>query len=513
VERELLSPSGRLTALARAEHLLLWGEGADARGHFPLLERRRERAGDLEGAALLATEVIQRGLAVVAQGHDTPGLLVFNSGPARQALIETRSPVSAGIQDFQRRHIASDSCWDGRQYCVRFLADLPAWGWKGFRLTPQGQPRPPWGKGQRIRSGTLSVEGTGSGRKLGGVGTGLRLAWGEQLAFDLALSYFGVAEIVGGTEVVRYLEPEGPPTFEVRGGAFPTLRVAQALDKNLHLVLETAVIGETVRCRAEFDFVRPLLIVRDMYGGQSPEPFFDPWGITMRGCLSGTPRCRVFYDIPFGFAEHSSDEPGFVTGFTACGLEREEGGGGLVIAHRKGGQSFFVSRNTGEVSLMLGSSTIGGPPRRGAASLEREGQPAHVFSFEREPFFGKYVHEWDLIPFQGGWRSAGIPQTLRAAYAEPWVSPGMPESGEGTLWRVEPEGVVVTGVAPREGQLTLILNEVSGKACGYQVQLLALDGTPLGAATGRIGAHGVARAAICASFKDARLALRNRVIG
>ena len=48
------------TCLSRADRLLLWAVNSDAKGWFPLYEKRRERMNALENSSILSRSVLAR---------------------------------------------------------------------------------------------------------------------------------------------------------------------------------------------------------------------------------------------------------------------------------------------------------------------------------------------------------------------------------------------------------------------------------------------------------------------
>jgi hypothetical protein len=83
VENRFLKRNGKTTILSKAEHLLLWAVNSDAKGWYPLYERRRERINSFVNSASLSEEIINRGLEVIAENIGVSGfdkyLIAFNS--------------------------------------------------------------------------------------------------------------------------------------------------------------------------------------------------------------------------------------------------------------------------------------------------------------------------------------------------------------------------------------------------------------------------------------------------
>ncbi|MBQ0006947.1 MAG: hypothetical protein KBS57_06055, partial [Alistipes sp.] len=66
IESRFLARDGKITLLSRAENLLLWAVNSDAKGWYPLYEKRRERMASLSESSSRSRELIDLGLSALA---------------------------------------------------------------------------------------------------------------------------------------------------------------------------------------------------------------------------------------------------------------------------------------------------------------------------------------------------------------------------------------------------------------------------------------------------------------
>lgn len=90
---------GRTTILSKSEHLLLWAVNSDAKGWFPLYEKRRERINSLHNSINLSSYVTSSvldavGKCIEPKDYDTY-YIILNPESARDTefSVETQSPV------------------------------------------------------------------------------------------------------------------------------------------------------------------------------------------------------------------------------------------------------------------------------------------------------------------------------------------------------------------------------------------------------------------------------------
>jgi hypothetical protein len=103
VEPKYLSKDGQVTLMSKIENLLLWAVNSDARGWYPLYEKRRERINSLENSSALSRSLINHGLDIITQGIKAKGydkyFIMFNAEPERNKII-TRNRLSFKYLDF-----------------------------------------------------------------------------------------------------------------------------------------------------------------------------------------------------------------------------------------------------------------------------------------------------------------------------------------------------------------------------------------------------------------------------
>lgn len=161
VEPKYLARGGEITLLSRAEHLLLWAVNSDAKGWFPLYEKRRERALSLENSSLLSRDVISRGMDQIAgkialAGYDKY-FMAFNLEPQRTKVVtvETDQPMQAyDYATGQSLPCECVSAGEGGKYKLSFKAPLPSYGYCVVGLKRVASPQSAgWHEGSSISAG------------------------------------------------------------------------------------------------------------------------------------------------------------------------------------------------------------------------------------------------------------------------------------------------------------------------------------------------------------------------
>ena len=493
VEERFLARDGKVTVLSKAEHLLLWAVNSDAKGWFPLYERRRERVWSLHTSSELSKSLIYKALDRLAEGMRLKGYdkyyLVASMEQARNACVRFEEDFPCRFYDCASgAELPSSSHSDGGKRIHEVEVALPAFGYKVIGARRADAPdNHPWMPGERIESDGISL--TVEGDKV------LLERGGRQM--EIRLDPFLVktlAEVTAGKDDAawRSAAPYGPVRSSVRqlDGACQ-LRLLSQPDWQVHLEQVYTIRRGSVICDLAFTFPNPCLIRRH---GDFQGLSYRPEGLdfvveTSRG---GTP----FFDIPFGISE-GVDGVSYLCPLSTCFLQQD--GGGLVVSPQTGEQAFRVDAAQGAVTVFLGASTTSGPIHEVGLTFEGPTRVHHEPAWYSEPFHGTYTHRIILHPYDGDWESEHIPLVFRNLSAPVYVREcrqgAARKSGrrpvEASLLRMDAPDVNVTmmDTAP-DGGTRFRLNGRTGKTCTVTLEAGGRKATvnvpPYGIVTGTL---------------------------
>ncbi|MCK5368046.1 MAG: hypothetical protein KAQ62_05820, partial [Cyclobacteriaceae bacterium] len=295
IEPTYLSRNGEVTIMSKAEHLLLWAVNSDAKGWYPLYERRRERINSFENSSALSREIINRGLDVLSQNINVEGydkyFILFNAEPERKKTISIETDRPYQIFEYERgKELKSTVIATGGKYKIEFELALPAYGYKVIGLKNSNDFNTyVWTEGATIENGKLKLKALED--KV--------LVYNNKVPIELSLDSFkmkAVAEMTGGEgdAVWRDAKPYGKARISIRNALYPQLRVEKQIDWLIHLQQTYTLLPDRVLCDIEFVFPHPTLVRKK---GELKGDIFEPEGLTIQ-FKSGKPG-KVFYDIPF----------------------------------------------------------------------------------------------------------------------------------------------------------------------------------------------------------------------
>lgn len=402
IEPKFLSRDGEVTLLSKAEHLLLWAVNSDAKGWYPLYEKRRERLNSLQNSSLICRTLIGRALGCIGEGIRAGGYdrywLAANLESARTAAADT--PEGYAVYDAASGHPVNP------QAC-----QLPSYGYMllGGRRLRNPAPVVAWQDGNSISDGTLSltVQQDGTVRVNSG-----------QCSFTLGFDPFQIrplAEVTAGKgdDEWRDAVPYGPVRCRARTvDGRPQLCVESQPDWLVHLQQVYTLADGAVECELRYVFPHPALVRRVGLNGHSTT--FDPRGLDL--VIQTDAIGKTVYDIPFGISEFSRDSTGHFCALSSLAVQYRHGGG-LLVSPRTGEQAFTTDAPDGKVTVYLGASTTSGPIRRVGLDIVSKTEVKHEKAWYSEPFHGEYVHKITLRPFSGTWQNAGVPAAIRAIQA------------------------------------------------------------------------------------------------
>jgi len=456
VEQDFLSVSGQVRLLDRAEHLLVWGVNSDARGWYPLQERRWEHENSLRQSTRLSKEVLGKVLDYVGQQIELRPFgqpyLLYNSTGAREAWVpfETQTRCRVLGPGGQTLPVCTQATLDG--YRTRALVRLPSYGYTVVYLAEAepGDAVERMQTGCQVSSDNLSVCYKDNILYVEDKS-------GDRFTLELDIPQ-QVREITQDRGAVsRHLEMDDRYQTYTVEGPLPRLLVHKELDFGIHMIQEYAIETGGLRCRWRMDFSRPYLL------GESD--YFRADGIT---ALARTLPGMVFYDSGYCVIQHPWSDEGYLAALQFAGIET--GGTGLVILSVSGSQSFLAHGKQGELGICLGASTVGGPRERPDQALidPGSGRITHFNKWDEEMFYGTYEHEFFILPFTGKWDSVAgeILRRSEPVYVHRLLrhseqKPILPETL--SLLRLDGPGAVLQDAQWEHGKLRLLLNEIQGK--------------------------------------------------
>ena len=163
IEPDFLKHGDRVTIMSKAEHLLLWAVNSDAKGWFPLYEKRKERINSLENSSSMSKEIINRALDLLSKNIKIDGydryFIVFNGEPERKKLITIETDRPYDIFDCGNgAKLNSVTTSTGDKCTIEFEPTLPAYGYKVIGLKRTNEVNTyAWKDGTAIENGNLKV--------------------------------------------------------------------------------------------------------------------------------------------------------------------------------------------------------------------------------------------------------------------------------------------------------------------------------------------------------------------
>jgi hypothetical protein len=472
IEPKYLSRNGEVTVMSRAEHLLLWAVNSDARGWFPLYERRSERINSFKNSSSLSKEIINRGLDVIAQNLKVAGydryFVLFNAEPERSrvARIETDRPYA--FYDYgSGQELRSTTISTGDKCITEFELVMPAYGYKVIGLKRSVEVKKyEWKTGTTIENGSLKL--TASENKV--------VVESGNGPVELSLDSFKIkalAEMSGGKgdNEWRDAKPYSNARISVRNTIYPQLRVEKQIDWLVHMQQTFTLLPDRVISDVDFFFPHPTLISKE---GEIKQMKFDPRGLTLQ--FKTGKQGKVYYDIPFGISPHQTDSLSYFCALST-GIFQFNAGGGFMISTGTGEQAFYTDSRKGEVGLYLGASTTSGPIRDVGMTIVNKGSVKHEPAWYLEPFHGAYKHSFMLYPFTGNWQENHTPAISRSYTQEVYLREFYPTKNSGqlpdekSLISVDQPGIEITSMDISDGKVSLRLNDKEGKASKVKLNI------------------------------------------
>ena len=499
------------TCLSRADRLLLWAVNSDAKGWFPLYEKRRERMNALENSSILSRSVLARAVDSLARnlpkGDYDEWFFILNMEAARKACVELEVLQPSEVFDPVSGKALRSVCIPGPDVCkLQFEAELPAYGYAvvatrnsaSARSLASNRPSAlrtntccaggEWQPGDSIENASVSLRARGDSLIVGWKGHQYTLFMDSFLIKALTHMDYGQ-----GDAEWRPSRPYGPVRTAVSlSGLYPRLRLEWQPDYLVHVQQIYTIKEDRVDCSMTVECPHPVVIRRE--GMDLKRTNFRPEGLDL--VVRAGRSCTLGYDIPFGISEMTPEDKIWFCPLSSCFLNFADGDGpnlagsdGLLLCPRTGEQAFSLDASRGELTLFLGASTTSGPIREMGLSMPEPTTAVHDFEWYAEPFHGAYRHDFTLIPFDGSWKDAHIPARMREVQQNVYVRRIVPGGGDAPLSAsfVEglPDNVDISMIFSEEGRLHLRLNEREGRSCKVR---LKLDGKTR---TGQVGPYSI----------------------
>lgn len=483
-EKHLLR-NGVMTVLSKADQLLLWAVNSDAKGWFPLYERRRERLNSLRNSSELSRYVINKILDSLAE-HIKPQdyeayFIVLNLERERRSRFTVPAQRTCKLYDLSSGCELPVSAVSRGGTCeVEVEMELPAYGYVTIGAKNSVPNREEWVCSSSVSSDRTQLQARGDTLVVKTPGHEIELYLDSFLIKALAHMDYGEGDSDWRTSA-KY----GPVrTYVNTAGIHPRLKMEWQPDWLMHVSAVFTITGAEVECEMTVDFPHPSVIRRE--GMDLKRTNFRPEGLNLV-VKSGQP-CTLGYDIPFGISEMSREGLSYFCPLTSCFLNY--GNRGLLFCPQTGEQAFSLNADTGELTLFLGASTTSGPIREMGLEMEGLTRVKHDFEWYAEPFHGSYRHKFTLMFFDGNWKEAHIPAEMRRIQQEPYVKQVFPGEGQGqgcgSFIEGLPINVEVSDISREDGRLTVRLNEREGRTTQLE---LTINGEKR---SGIIGPYGIA---------------------
>jgi hypothetical protein len=465
VENRFLKRNGKTTILSKAEHLLLWAVNSDAKGWYPLYERRRERINSFVNSASLSEEIINRGLEVIAENIGVSGydkyLIAFNSLNERVKSVkfETNSPFE--VYDYSTGNkIETYTVLTGGKYVTEIQTSFPAFGYKVLGLRKSlSYSKVVWNEGQEISNSKITLKATEEKIVLNAQGNRIEIALDSFQIKALTEMTAGV-----GDENWRNAKPYGKTRFYTTENLFPQLKIEKQIDWLVHMQQIFTLLPDRVLCEICFTFPHPTLLRKQ---GVVKGNTFNPEGLTLK-FNSGKPG-KVYYDIPFAITQNQLTGLNYFCPLSS-GIFQFDSGAGYMVTTNTGEQAFYSIPENGEMGIFVGASTTSGPIRDVGMEFVCKTNVKHEPAWYAEPFHGTYQHQFMILPFNGTWNENHLNDAIKnytnGVYIREFF-PTLSEKGiaaQNSFLSIDQPGVEITSIETSKEGVNIRLNEKEGRA-------------------------------------------------
>ncbi len=467
------SEGGQAAPFRRMAMLIAWACNSDARGWYPLLERRFERMDSFREATLDANSVIRACVKTDSDAASAPGLLAVNahglSAPAWRIL---RAQEQIALLDANGRDAVKLVRRDGDQWEHHVRLKVPEYSVRAFRKTQALRAPADEQPGDSVANGDLAASFAD------GV---LTLSRSAEPPITLSLDPFRIYVKCLDKEL-REPEPEGDWRVSIIPGEFPRLIAGRQIDYHIHFRADYTLDAGRVFADWRFWFTYPTLVDSlDDFDAAGRKTDFEPGGLCA-ALATGAPG-DVWYDAPFGVVRHPNSQESFVAPLTHAFASNKSGG--AALNSRDGSQSFKVHAKAGRIGLCMGRSTTSGGRKK---LLRWAGDTIDDFGcdteWSKEFFYGELGHQFVVQPYVGDWRDLALPNLCRTLALGPRVLDCTNLCAkDARLAELEPANVRLAGLEPDTGRI--VLCEMCGRETHYRLQIGDLE------RAGQIGPFGI----------------------
>lgn len=473
IEPDFLQRNGAVTLLSKAEHLLLWGVNSDAKGWYPLYEKRRERQNSFRNCSHLSQAVINAALDYLAQQIPMKGydryFLVGHAESACEKTLRIESPQPIQLFDLSTGLPLQQQCTpsvESTGYAVTFRTSLPSFGYKalGAKRLASVPHVPQWTEGNSIESEGIRLSVADNVLTIHTNGT----------QYHLSLDSFQVkalTEMTQGTgdETWRQAVAYGTPRTTVSTDQLaPQLKIDLQPDWLVHLRLLCTIDHGSVSLDLDYDFPHPTLVRRE---GAVKGNTFNPEGLNL--IIRSGKSCKVGYDIPFGISEYDKPGTSYFCALSTCFMQHTVGG--IMVSPQTGEQAFAVNTDEGWMKVYMGASTTSGPIRNVGLTFKNSTDVDHEPAWYSEPFHGRYHHRIVVHPYEGSWQDAHLPWVMKSRSTPVYVREYVGNDGNGSasaeqsLLQLNEPNIDVTSVRTDGTALTFRVNEREGKSTAFDI--------------------------------------------
>ncbi len=475
IEPDFLQRNGAVTLLSKAEHLLLWGVNSDAKGWYPLYEKRRERQNSFRNCSHLSQAVIHAAMDFLSQQIPMKGydryFLISHMESACEQTLHIGSPQPIQLFDLSTGKPLLQQCTpsaESADYAITFRTNLPSFGYKaiGAKLLTSPALVPQWTDGNTIEADGIRLSVADNALTIQQNGT----------QYHLSLDSFQVKALTemtqgAGDEAWRQATPYGKPRTSVCTNLLtPQLKIDLQPDWLVHLHVLCTIDHGRVLLDLDYDFPHPTLVRHD---GATKGNTFNPEGLTLI-VRSGNP-CKVGYDIPFGISEYDKPGTNYFCALSTCFMQHAHSG--IMVSPQTGEQAFAVNTDEGCMKVYMGASTTSGPIRNVGLTFRNPTDVDHEPAWYSEPFHGRYHHRIVLHAYKGNWHDAHLPHVMKHSSTPVYVREYVGNDGSGnapaeqSFIQYDEPNIDVTSVRADGSALTFRVNEREGKATTFDIRI------------------------------------------
>ena len=383
-DAEYLAPGKNVSMLTRAFYVLLWAMNSDARGWYPLIQKTRERTDSFVAASALCRDVIDRGLHFIKQrkGYsDADIMVVYNPHMKEDFDVSIKNGKALEFDNINKNDAMNLKSPAGVETIVRFRGNAKRFEFLKYRHS-NIYDRFRWEDGRSVENETS---------RLALKDYSLEYEFGK-VRMEVFLNMPAFVEIKNGTVEMDFIKYSSfkPVFVEVGRKLYPCMRIGRKLNESIYVCENYTLKDDCLECEWEFYFPRDVIL-----GNMTWETN------TIEAVVKGNFK-KAYCNIPGGIIGHESGS-GRMTALNYAIATGDDYG--VSIVSMTGSQGFRINRNSGELALSLGASTLGPSSVPAHMSVDPEcTNGSGIYQFEKFGFVtfkGTYRHRFVILPFTG----------------------------------------------------------------------------------------------------------------